>query len=407
MHIRVLMLNYEFPPLGGGAANATYYILKRMQGREDLEVDLVTSSPGATTFERWEPNITLHKIDVKKKAIHYWTQLEVLRWSWYARRQIKALMAEKDYDVCHAFFGIPCGFVASLFRKDLPYIVSLRGSDVPGFNDRFAFQYILLKPLIRRVWRQANIVVALSEEGREDAWRTDSGRHIEIIPNGINTDEFCPRPDVRMARRTTDSRVWIICTSRLVARKGVDYLIKALPALKRYYGNFVVQIIGDGNIKEKLIKLTKDLDVEDMVQFRGYLKHDKLPGEYQASDIFVLPSLTEAFCNSRIEAMACGLPIVTTNTGGVRAVMGERRGIIADNGFVVSPRAPEALCSTLEALIKDEDLREEMGQKSLEHIAKFTWESVTDSYVRLYEKVAGGQPSTSVPIVSDEVLLPE
>lgn len=386
--MRVLMLNYEFPPLGGGAANATYYILKQMQKYDNLHVDLITSSPDEAVTEYWGPRIVFHKLDVKKKCIHYWTELEILRWSWQARRKAKELMVANQYDVCHAFFGIPCGFVARLSCNSLPYIVSLRGSDVPGFNDRFAFQYIVLKPIIRRIWRDAAAVVALSKEGKGDALKTSPHQDMEVIPNGIDIGEF--HPDEGNKNRGL-SPVTIICTSRLVARKGLDYLLWALLPLKQKYNNgFEVQIIGEGNARESLQDLARKLKVDDVVEFKGYIKHSELPEYYRGADIFVLPSLTEAFCNSRIEAMACGLPIVTTDTGGVHAVMQNRSGVLADNGFIVAPKDVPALTVALDNLIGSRELRQKMGQASLTHINEFTWESVAQSYVSLYERVSKG-----------------
>jgi len=74
--------------------------------------------------------INIYKLPVNKKDIHYWTQREIISYSWKAKKFIDKLIKEKEYDVCHAFFGIPCGAIAYLFRRKMPYIVSLRGSDV-------------------------------------------------------------------------------------------------------------------------------------------------------------------------------------------------------------------------------------------------------------------------------------
>jgi len=138
--MRVLMLNYEYPPIGGGASNATYYLLKEFAIRRNIEVDLVTSSPN-TKFKKEElgDNIVIHKLPIGKKKLHYWTQREILAYSKRAYKYIKKLMQIKKYDVTHAFFGIPSGAIAYLFKKEIPYVVSLRGSDVPGFNKRFSF----------------------------------------------------------------------------------------------------------------------------------------------------------------------------------------------------------------------------------------------------------------------------
>jgi len=89
--MKILMLNYEFPPLGGGAANACKYILKEMS-RKGIEVDLVTSSSNKFEIERAGKSVNVYKLAVGKKSIHYWTQREILTYSWKARRFIKSLL---------------------------------------------------------------------------------------------------------------------------------------------------------------------------------------------------------------------------------------------------------------------------------------------------------------------------
>ncbi len=135
--MRILMLNYEYPPLGGGGSNACKYILKEF-AKKDIEVDLVTSSP-SNTFETKKigDTVSIYKLPVNKKDIHYWTQREIITYSLKAHGFIKNLMKEKEYDVCHAFFGIPCGAIAYLFREKMPYVVSLRGSDVTELFKRW------------------------------------------------------------------------------------------------------------------------------------------------------------------------------------------------------------------------------------------------------------------------------
>jgi len=131
------MLNYEFPPIGGGAAIANYHLLTEFIGNADLEIDLVTSSP-ANRFEieQFSENIKIFKLNVGKKELHYWTMPEIARWTWKAYWFFRKLINENRYDLCHCWFGWPSGIIGYLFRKRVPYIIALRGSDVPGYNAR-------------------------------------------------------------------------------------------------------------------------------------------------------------------------------------------------------------------------------------------------------------------------------
>ncbi|MFC1913749.1 glycosyltransferase family 4 protein [Chloroflexota bacterium] len=368
------MLNYEFPPLGGGAANACEYIIRDM-AQKGVEVDLVTSSPDGYKTEQIGSSINIYKLAVDKKSIHYWTHREILTYSWKARIFIKSLMKQRKYSLCHAFFGIPCGAIAYLYRQNLPYIVSLRGSDVPGFNKRFSFQYVFLKPVIRRVWRNAEAIIANSDGLKELAQKTDPDCEMGIIYNGIDIKQF--KPD---ENRKNGGKLRVICVSRLIGRKGIDYLLQSIPRIKEKGGSpLELRIIGEGNQENQLKTLSRELGLEDTVSFAGYVEHSRLPVEYAASDIFVIPSFNEGMSNSILEAMACGLPIVATDTGGSKE-------LIDGNGIIIPTGQIESITASLQALIEDSGKRTKMGRRSRQLAESLSWDKVTTAYINEYEK---------------------
>ncbi len=370
------MLNYEYPPLGGGAANACQYILKEL-AQEGIEVDLVTSSASNKfEIEKIGETVNIYKLDVAKRNIHYWTQREILTYSWKSRALIKTLTKDNKYTICHAFFGIPCGAIAYLFRKKIPYIVSLRGSDVPGFNQRFSLQYIFLKPVIRSVWRNAQAVIANSEGLRELAHETDSNCPIDIIYNGIDTEQFKPAEKPK-----NGNKLRILCVSRLIERKGIDGLIKSIPLMKERLGDTIeVWIVGEGNLERELRDLARSLDVEDKVDFKGYIEHDRLPDVYANSDLFVLPSFNEGMSNTVLEAMASGLPIVTTDTGGSNE-------LIEENGTVILNHEPKTIADAVCKLLGDPVIRETAGTKSRELATRLSWNASTERYLDIYRSL--------------------
>jgi glycosyltransferase involved in cell wall biosynthesis len=189
--LHILFLNYEFPPLGGGAGNATKYLFSEFAKRDGLEIDLITSSTDKFKIEKFAKNICVHYLDIGKKGnVHYQSNRDLLKYSWKAYFYGKSLIKKKKFNLIHAFFGIPCGYIA--MRLGLPYIVSLRGSDVPFYNSRFAkLDKLVFYRLSRRIWRRARAVIANSEDLKRLAVKTFSGE-IGVIPNGINTSEFKP-----------------------------------------------------------------------------------------------------------------------------------------------------------------------------------------------------------------------
>lgn len=374
--MRILFFNYEFPPLGGGGANANAYLFREFANEPSLTIDCITSAWGeADETVPLAPNITLHRLAVGKRARHFWTQREVL--TYLARAHVKAgeLLQCRDYDLCHAFFGFPSGLPAWLRRQRLPYLISLRGSDVPGFNPRFTLQYVLLKPLFRLIWRRARFLVANSVGLRALAQSFAPELPMEVIPNGIDIDEFSP------VAASTAAPTRLLCVSRLVTRKGVQHLIDALPAVLAAVPEATLTLIGEGDLTESLKQRCVELKIDDRVRFAGYVPHDELPAYYRRADLFVLPSFYEGMSNTMLEAMASGLPILATGEGG-------REELLRDNALSVPFGAPVLLAEGIVELLRDPSRLAAMGRRSREIAGEFSWTAAAGRYLELYRAMA-------------------
>lgn len=370
--MRILMLNYEFPPLGGGAGNATYYLLKEFSKHPDLEIDLVTSSIAVFKIQKFSENIVIHFLDINKKGnLHYQANRDLLKYSCKAYFYCKKLIKEKQFDLCHAFFGIPCGYVA--MKLGLPYIVSLRGSDVPFYNKRFYWlDKFIFKNLNKKIWEKAEKVIANSEGLKNLANKTNPRQQIEVVYNGVDTEEFKP-----IENKSMGEKIKLISTGRLIERKGYEYLIESLEGLN----NFELTLIGDGNLRIKLEELAHANKVK--VNFLGKIDHKDIVSHLQKADIFVLPSLNEGMSNSILEAMACGLPIIATDTGGSKE-------LIQDNGFIVSKVDADALRDVIERLLGHQEFVKSMGQKSRELAKRMSWVNTSAQYYNYYKKICVG-----------------
>lgn len=363
---KVLILNYEFPPLGGGAANATHYLLKEFANYSDLQIDLVTSSVDKFKIEKFSDNITIHYLDINKKGnFHYQSIKDLLRYSFKSYFYCQKLKKQKKFDLVHTFFGIPCGYIA--MKLKIPYIVSLRGSDVPFYNNRFYYlDKFIFKRLSQKIWKKAKKVIANSEKLKQLALNSLPGQTIEIIPNGIDVNKFKPNKN-----KEINCPIRLISTGRLIERKGYKYLIEAISGIKEVE----LVLVGDGNIKKELeVHVQK---YNSKVIFLGNKNHDEIVNLLQRADIFVLPSLNEGMSNSILEAMACGLPIITTDTGGSLE-------LIQGNGFIVKKGDSLELKSVIEKLINDYNLIVEMGNISRRLAEEMSWKKVAKKYQEIY-----------------------
>jgi len=368
--VRILFLNYEYPPLGGGAANATRYLLEAWANQDDLHIDLVCASPDMRSIERFSSNIAIHRLDIGKRgSMHYQSQADLLRYARAAYGHSRGLLRATPYDGCLAFFGIPCGVVAS--RLGLPYIVSLRGSDVPFYNPRFRWlDRLVFQHLSRRVWAGAEAVVANSAGLRELALQTAPQQMIQVFPNGVDIERFAP------ARKPAEeSGLRLLCVSRLIPRKGIDDLLRALALLdSRVY----LDIAGGGKQEQELRALCTSLGLDSRVRFLGIVPHEDLPARYQAADLFVLPSHNEGMSNTVLEALASGLPLLLTPTGGTAELL--EPGV---NGSLIQPGNPASIAAAVSQYLKEPEQIAAQGAASRAKAMLFSWDAVAKAYANL------------------------
>lgn len=365
------MLNYEFPPLGGGAGNATYFLLKEFSKINYLEIDLITSSTSNYRREAFSKNITVHYLNIGKnnESLHYQSTKNLLIYSWKAYFYSKYLMKKEKYNLIHAFFGIPCGFIAYLLR--LPYIVSLRGSDVPFYNPRFSLQdKLIFRYVSKFIWKNAKFVIANSNDLGNLAMKTNPLQKIRIIFNGVDTSLF--KPD----SKTKKDHV-ILFVGRLIKRKNVDILIKAFTKLPYHFKKtYKIWVVGEGPLKNELIKLAKIHKLENKIEFLGLKNRNQLIKIYQKAEIYVLFSSNEGMSNTLLEAIACGLPIICSRTG-------DADKLVHENGVIIENQ--KELSSALIKIIKNQVNQEKMGQCSRAIALKMSWCGISKKYLSLYK----------------------
>ncbi len=367
---RVLILNYEYPPLGGGAATATYNLLQQLKNKNELAIILLTSSVSKYVEEKIGKNIKIVKIDIKKNNhLQDQSNTDLMRFSWKALEWMTK--HRKEFDIIHAFFGIPCGFLAMLIGK--PYIVSLRGSDVPFYSDKYKFldKYIF-QHLDKLVWKRAKYLVANSEGLRDLAYKTYNKKEIMIIYNGVDTEKFTPMQK--------NSKFIVVSTSRLIERKGLKYLINAFIEFSKGKKEVELILYGDGVQREELEKLAGKWK-DNKIKFLGETSRDKLAENIPLSSVFVLPSLNEGMSNSLLEAMASGLAIIATDVGGSKELIDDK------NGIIVERKNEKAIINALNKIYKNRFLLKCMSEESRKKAIIMNWSKMAEKYCELYYSI--------------------
>jgi glycosyltransferase involved in cell wall biosynthesis len=374
--MNILMLNYEFPPIGGGAANAHLCLLRQYAGREDLKLDVLTSAPRPGFFtEAFAQNINIYKVGIHKKQLHYWRKIEVLEWLLKAGPHYRRLLRENSYDLVHAFFGFPTGWLCYRTADEIPYIISLRGSDVPGKHARLALDYKILAPLFRAIWRKASALVACSEGLKDRALRFLPSAAIDVIPNGVDGERFYP-----CRTRQQSDELKLITVGRLSLTKRVDLLIEAVEILIGQGYKIRLSVIGGGNLQNSLRQLVSEKKLDGFIEISGRIEPQDMPELYRKSDLYVSASVQEGMSNAMLEAMASGLPIVTTRCEGLEE-------LIADNGIVVEQAGADQIAGAVKKLADDGHLRVQMSLAARRQAEKFTWGRAAEQYLTIYERI--------------------
>lgn len=374
--MKTLMLNYEFPPIGGGAGKAHLSLLKEYAGNDELQVDVLTSAPKpGFTIERFAGNVTIYKVGVHKKNLHYWRKTEVLEWLFKAWFHYRRLLKSNNYDLAHAFFGFPSGLFCRISAKKLPYIISLRGSDVPGLNPRLSLDYKILAPVFRWIWRKADYLVACSSGLRDRALRFLPTVDIEVIPNGVDLHKFKP-----ISRKHKPDSLRLLTVGRLSITKRIELLISAVALAHQRFPGITLTVAGDGCQKPELKWLPAQLGVGDRVSFIGQVPAEQMPQAYQQHDVFVSTTAQEGMSNAMLEAMASGLPIVTTRCEGVEE-------LITDNGIVVEKVWAEEIAEAIKTLMEDRQAYRRMSIAARKQAKRFSWHNVADRYMRCYDRL--------------------
>ena len=367
--MRILIINSEYPPIGGGAGNASANIAREL-AILGFQVSFVTAHFGNLPREEIIDNVTIYRIPSLRRKLDRSGALEQLAFiisasfwtfNWARRHKHQATLA---------FFGVPSGAPA-LFLKwiyKIPYIVSLRGGDVPGFRPYdFKTFHKLIGPFLRVIWKNAFAIIANSAGLRDLALAFDSRFEIPVIPNGVDLEKYVvPERDWSPPR--------LLSAGRIVYQKGLDLGLRTLSQLKDLDWHW--EIAGDGPQLDNLKLLANELGIADRVTFLGWQSREELTKRYHRANVFLFPSRHEGMPNVVLEAMACGLPVVATRIAGSEELVVE-----AETGFSVQTENVDELRDALRRILSDSNLRKQMGRASRRRVEEsYSWKKVAGQY---------------------------
>lgn len=380
--MRLLLITNEFPPIGGGGSSVLQYAARYLTEEHGHEVTVVTSSYRNLPRHERIGRVRIIRVPAVRRYKDFCATWELVTYGISALVYCLWLVPRVRPDLVHAYFALPGGFVAWVLRAlyGTPYVLYFGGSDMPGANPtRYKNVYPFIRGLTRRIWRGARVSTVCSE-GLLKLGRSLDPRHdFRLVPNGVELVRFVP------VERPPNPVVKVLFIGRLIPRKGFQYIVRALPRVRALTDvSFEVEVVGSGAMRTHLDGLATTLGVSHLIKYIGTIPYQELHRAYQVADVFVLTSESEGMPCATLEAMACGLPVVTTDIPGNQEIVQEGK-----NGFLVPVGDTERLAQALAWLIRDPALRRRMGVESRRVVQPYDWHDIVRRYEAIFREVLG------------------
>ncbi len=394
--MRILVLTSTFPRWSDDTEPRFVYDLSLELSKEHTVDILAPHVRGSKVNEQLGP-LTVHRF---RYCIPAWEQLaygggmlpnvrnkpvRLLLVPLYLLFQIVAiyrLLRRNSYDVIHAHWIIPQGFsaiiAACLSRKKTPVVLTSHGGDL------FALKGRLLGKLKYWISHRCQHLTVVSSAMQEKAANMGlkSLSDISVIPMGTYTqDRFVPPA-------CPASRQGILFVGRLVDKKGVEYLIRALPAISARFPQQYLSVVGDGPLLDELKELAQELGVTDSVRFLGGKPNEAIPSYLQRARVTVFPSVVaesgdqEGTPVAIMEALACACACVVCDYPGVRDIIRD-----GETGLLAAQRSPDEIAAQVLRLLSDQELAESLGKQGRNHVVEhYDWQVVERQFSEVFTR---------------------
>jgi glycosyltransferase involved in cell wall biosynthesis len=296
----------------------------------------------------------------------------------------------KKISLINSHWMVPSGFVAVLVSKllNIPHILTVHAADIFFLNRIFGG-----RDLIRFISSSTNIIIAEGSYVAENIRKLLSvSSCIRVVPMGVDTLRFKNlnnKREERIKHKINDSVKLILFVGRLVEKKGLEYLIKAMPKIIKVIPGSKLFIIGEGPMEEKLKTATNELSVSESVDFLGPMGHKQIVSYYAASDAVVIPSIIDSFGETEgmpavlMESLAMGLPVVASSISGIPDIIED-----GSNGWLVAPSDADALArKIIEVLNMDSVILRQISEKARITAERYDWANIGKIYKEYIDRI--------------------
>lgn len=396
--VLIFSLNY-YPRFIGGAEVAIKEITDRIP-REEIEFHMITLRFDSNLPRtEWVGNVLVHRIgftrsnpgigDLRKFPLH----LNKYLYQLIADRVADKLHASHTYDAIWAMMAHSTGIPAGRFKKRHPgvkYLLTLQEGDPPEQIER------MMKPvadMFAEGFTRADMLQPISSFLLAWGKRMGFAGDVKVIPNAVDTARFAvqfPVEEIQTERERLgkkEGNFYLVTTSRLAHKNGIDTVIEAMPALPQEV-EFLVYGIGPD--EEKLRALAERLGVSERVRFMGQIGHADMPRMLAACDVFIRPSRSEGMGNSFIEAMAARLPVIATQEGGIADFLFDeaRNPGVPATGWAVDAENPTQIAEAVLDIRSNPEKVSRITTTAYDMVrTRYSWEVVTKEMQEVFRKL--------------------
>lgn len=366
---RILVLCYEYPPIGGGGGRVAAQVAAALVKRGH-QVHVVTAGMSHLLRRQMVDGIEVTRVHAWRKREDTCTVLEMLLWVVAAFPVTLWKAWRWRPDVIHAHFAVPTGAVAWLIHQltRIPYILTAHLGDVPGgVPEQTDKLFKKIKWLTIPIWKSAAQVTAVSSFVAELAQRA-YGIKARVILNGIRLPEQQPKKENKIPQ--------LLLVGRLSVQKNPLLAIQALALIQDL--PWALKIIRDGPLAIAAHEEVKRHHLEDRISFLGWLSAEEVKLVMEGSDLLLIPSLSEGLPMVGVEALAQGLAIVGSRIGGLQDILIEKK----NGGSFELATGAAGMAEALRPFLENQELLKAAQQASWNLAATVEWSCSIDLYER-------------------------
>jgi glycosyltransferase involved in cell wall biosynthesis len=291
------------------------------------------------------------------------------------------LVKKLKIDLIHAHWIIPQGIVAYTLKKfyNISYIVTTHGGDIYGLQNKLFFN---MKKVILE--NAKSITVVSTAIKKEIHKKINPNLKIEVISMGVDSKLFNPNKyDENLKKKYNINGPLLLFVGRLDERKGIKYLLNALPSIIKMFPKTKLLIIGEGPLEAELKSISTDLNLDKNVIFTGPITHTSLPSFYSTADIYIGPSLTEGFGLTFVEAAFSGCIPIGTNVGGIPDIIQNN-----STGYLVEKHDSINISSNVLKILNDKKLFKKLKSNARSSTTKkFNWDIISKKYSNVFLQI--------------------